>query len=90
MAEPFPERRDCRIWPHFLPPHAPHPNPTGRLWRVMHRHVMHNRCYPDFRRFTKAIMDFSDKTPPRKREGTAETVTDRSRVIAHDEHRLIG
>ena len=88
--KPFLERPDCRIRLHFLPPHHPHLNPIERLWRVMHRYVTHNRFYPDFRQFAEAIMDFFNKTLPRKWEGTAETVTDNFRVITHDEYRLIG
>ena len=71
-------------------PTTPHLNPTGRLWRVMHRYVTHNRFCPDFRQFTEAIMDFFNTTLPRKWEGTAKTVTDSFRVITHDEYRLIG
>ena len=89
-AEPFPARPDCRIRLHFPPPHHPHLNPTGRLWRVMHRHVTHNRFYPDFQQFAEAIMDFFNTTLSRKWEGIAETVTDNFRVITHDEYRLIG
>ena len=88
--KPFLERPDCRIRLHFLPPYAPHLNPIERLWRVMHRYVTHNRFYPDFRQLAEAIMDFFNKTLPRKWEEIAETVTDNFRVITHDEYRLIG
>ena len=70
-------------------------NPIKRLWRVMHRHVTHNRFYPDFRQFTEAIMDFfSTKRFPENRGGggggTAETVIDSFRVITHDEYSFVG
>ena len=79
---PFLDRPDCRIRLHFPPPHALHLNPIGRLWRVMHRHVTHNRFHPDFR-FAKAIMDFFNRTLARKWEVVTETVTDNCQAITH-------
>ncbi len=66
------------------------PDPTGRLWGVMHRHVRRNRFHADLRQFTGAIFRFFDDTPPREREAIAESVTDSFRVITHDGHRMVG
>jgi len=85
---PFPERPDRRVRPRFLPPYAPHLNPTGRLWGVMHRHVRRNRFHADLRRFTGAILRFFDGTLPREREAIAESVTGSFRVITHDGYRM--
>ena len=70
-------------------PHTPHLNLIERLWRAVHRSVTHNRFYPDFCQFREVITDFFDKTLSRKREGTAETVTDNLRVITSDEYALL-
>ena len=35
--------------------------PTGWLWCVMHRHMMHSRPHPDFDRFTGSTLTFSGK-----------------------------
>jgi len=80
---PFLERPDCRVRPRFLPLHAPHLNPTGRLWGVMHRHVRRNRFHADLRQFTGAIFRFFDGTLPREWEAIAESVTGSFRVITH-------
>jgi len=85
---PFLERPDCRVRLRFLPPYAPHLNPTGRLWGVMHRHVRRNRFHADLRQFTGAIFRFFDGTRPREREAIAESVTDSFRVITHDGYRM--
>jgi len=85
---PFPERPDRRVRPRFLPPYAPHLNPTERLWGVMHRHVRRNRFHADLRQFTEAILHFFDGTLPGEREAIAESVTDSFRVITHDGYRM--
>jgi len=85
---PFPERPDRRVRPRFLPPYAPHLNPTGRLWGVMHRHARRNRFHADLRQFTGAVLHFFDGTLPREWEAIAESVTDSFRVITHDGYRM--
>ncbi len=87
---PFLERPDCRVRLHFLPPYAPHLNPTGRLWGVMHRHVTHNRFHADLRQFTEAIFRFFDETLPREWEAITESVTDSFRIVTHDGYRMVG
>jgi len=85
-AEPFLERPGRRVRPR-LP--APHLNPTGRLWGVMHRHVTRNRFHADLRQFTGAVLRFLDGTLPREREAIAESVTDSFRMITHDGYRMV-
>jgi len=85
---PFLERPDRRVRPCLLPPYAPHLNPTGRLWGVMHRHVRRNRFHADLRQFTGAVLRFFDGTLPREREAIAESVTGSFRVITHDGYRM--
>ena len=69
---------------------AGHLNPIERLWGVMHRHVTHNRFYPDFRQFTEAIFGFFNQTLPWEWETIRDTVTDNFRVITRDQYRVIG
>ncbi len=64
------------------------PDPTGRLWGVMHRHVRRDRLHADPRRSTGAILRFPDGALPREREATAESVTGGFRVVTHDGHRM--
>ncbi len=68
----------------------PAPDPTGRLWGVMHRHVRRDRFHADPRRFAGAILRFPDGTLPREREAIAESVTGSFRVVTHDGHRMAG
>ncbi len=68
----------------------PAPDPAGRLWGVMHRHVRRDRFHADPRRLTGAILRFPDGTPPREREAIAESVTGGFRVVTHDGHRMAG
>ncbi len=68
----------------------PAPDPTGRLWGVMHRHVTRDRFHADPRRFTGAILRFLNDTLPREREAIAESVTDSFRVVTHDGYRMAG
>ena len=46
-----------RIVLHFVPSYCPHLNPIERLWKVMHEHVTHNKCYAKFRDFAEAVLD---------------------------------
>ncbi len=68
----------------------PAPDPTGRLWDVMHRHVRRDRFHADLRRFTGAIFRFFNDTLPREREAIAESVTGSFRVVTHDGYRMVG
>ncbi len=68
----------------------PAPDPTGRLWGVMHRHVRRDRFHADPRRLTGAILRFPDGTLPREREVIAESVTGGFRVVTHDGYRMAG
>jgi transposase len=58
-------RRGCRIKLHFVPAYCPHLNPIERLGGLMHKHIMHNRCYERFADFRDAMLTFLRKEVPR-------------------------
>ena len=62
-----------RIVLHFVPSYCPHLNPIERLWKVMHEHVTHNKCYAKFRDFAEAVLDFLRETVPRRLQVTPVT-----------------
>ncbi len=62
-----------RIVLHFVPSYCPHLNPIERLWKVMHEHVTHNKCYAKFRDFAGAVLDFLRETVPRRLQVTPVT-----------------
>jgi len=51
-------RPGCRIKLHFIPSYCPHLNPIERLWRLMHQHVTHNRCYATYNDFRRSALKF--------------------------------
>ena len=90
MLKPRLERPECCLKPHFLWFYAPHLNPLGRLWDVVHRYAAHSRIHLDLRRFAEAVYAFCGKTFPGIRERNSKTVTDNFRVITHDKHCIVG
>ena len=90
ILQPWLERPDCRIRLHFLPPYAPHLNPIGRLWGIMHEHITHNKYYPTFTEFVDAVLGFLRKTVPEKARQWCDTITDNFRIISQKNYRLIG
>lgn len=83
-------RPDCRIRPIYLPAYAPNLNAIERLWKVMHQHVTHNRCYEDFRAFAEAIMRFFKTTLPQCWGTIRDTVNDNFHIIRPEKFRVIG
>jgi transposase len=83
-------RPDCRTRLHFLPTYAPNLNAVERLWQVMHRHVTHNRYYPDFRSFAEAVMRFFTSTLPDRWHEIRDTVTDNFQIIDPGDFRFVG
>jgi transposase len=49
-------RLECRIQLRFIPTYCPHLDPIERLWRLMHKHVTHNRCHATFADFKAEIL----------------------------------
>ena len=68
-----------RIVLHFVPSYCPHLNPIERLWKVMHEHVTHNKCYAKFRDFAEAVLDFLRETVPRRFDKFSSSITDNFR-----------
>jgi len=78
-----------RIVLHFVPSYCPHLNPIERLWKVMHEHVTHNRCYAKFRDFAEAVLGFLRKTVPQRFDEFSSSITDNFRVIDPKEFRIL-
>ena len=85
----FLARPDCRINLVALPPYCPHLNPIERLWKIMHRYVTHNRCYPTQKHFSAAILNFFRETIPKSWRDFRDQVTDNFRIISNQSLRVL-
>lgn len=56
-------RMQCRIRLHFVPAYCPHLNPIERLWGVMHKALIHNRCFEQLPQIPQQPARFP---PPRR------------------------
>lgn len=45
----------------FLPPYAPNLNLIERLWKFMHKEVLHNQYYDTYAKFKEAVYQFFEK-----------------------------
>jgi len=79
--------RKCVL--HFIPPYCPHLDPIERCWGMMHRYVTHNRDYPTFREFRRAILKFLRSTIPKNWEFFRDRITDNFRVISPGDFRVV-
>jgi transposase len=79
--------RKCVL--HFIPPYCPHLDPIERCWGLMHRYVTHNRDYPTFRAFRRAILKFLRWTIPKKWAFFRDRITDNFRVISPRDFRVV-
>jgi transposase len=52
-----------RVRLEFLPPYSPNLNIIERLWKLMHKHTLYNRCYGTFQEFRGAILEFFFRLP---------------------------
>lgn len=80
---------DCRIRLHCVPAYCPHLNPIERLWGLMHHHITHNKCYPNFKDFSIAMLAFLRNDVPRNWRAYRDEVTDNFRIIDPKEFRII-
>jgi transposase len=55
------EKPGRRIKVLFLPPYAPNLNLIERLWKFMHKEVLHNQYYETYDKFKEAIYQFFEK-----------------------------
>jgi transposase len=51
----------ARVRQIFLPPYAPNLNLIERLWKFMHKEVLHNQYYDTYAKFKEAIYRFFEK-----------------------------
>jgi transposase len=50
-----------RVKPLFLPAYAPNLNLVERLWKFMHKQVIHNHYYDTYAKFKQALLDFFER-----------------------------
>jgi transposase len=50
-----------RVVPLFLPPYSPNLNLIERLWKFMHKEVLHNQYYDTYDKFKAAVHQFFDR-----------------------------
>ena len=74
---------------HFVPPYCPHLNPIERLWKVMHKHVTHNKRYAKFRDFADAMLSFLRETVPSRFHEFSSIITDNFRAIDSKDFRIL-
>jgi len=79
----------CRIRPIFIPPYCPHLNPIERLWLLMHKNLIHNRCFDNFRTFCTKLLTFLRREVQEQWETFCDQVTDNFRVIEPAKYRII-
>jgi transposase len=82
-------RPGCRIKLHFIPTYCPHLDSIERLWRLMHKHVTHNRCHETFAEFRDAILTFLRQEVPRNWRLYCDEVTDNFRIISPKDFRIM-
>jgi transposase len=82
-------RAGCRIKVHYIPSYCPHLNPIERLWRLMHQHVTHNRCYPTYNDFCRSVLNFLRQEVPKNWATFCDSVTDNFRVINPADFRVL-
>jgi len=82
-------RPGCRIKLHFIPAYCPHLDSIERLWRLMHKHITHNRCYQTFADFRDAILTFLREQVPRNWHVYCDDVSDNFRVISPKDFRIL-
>lgn len=79
-----------RIRLHFIPAYCPHLDAIERLWGLMHKHITHNRCHPNFADFSQAILTFLREEVPRKWHVYCDAVSDNFRIISPKDFRILG
>jgi len=78
-----------RIELHFIPAYCPHLNAIERLWRVMHKHTTHNKCYGTFKDFSTAMLTFLRDDVPKNWRTYCDRVTDNFRIINPKDFRVL-
>ena len=79
----------CRVRLHFIPSYCPHLNPIERLWLLMHKLLIHNRCATSFTTFRTGLLTFLRHDVPRKWPTFRDQVTDNFRVRDPAQFRIV-
>jgi transposase len=82
-------RPGCRVTLMFIPPYCPHLNPIERLWLLMHKNLIHNRCFDDFRTFCIKINHFLRREVQEQWNNFCDQVTDNFRIIEPARYRIL-
>ena len=83
------DRPECRIRLHFIPPYCPHLNPIERLWLVMHKALIHNRCAASFRQFRARVLTFLRYDVPGQWDRLCDQITDNFRIRDPGQFRIL-
>jgi len=78
-----------RIKLHFIPAYCPHLNPIERLWGIMHKYLTHNKCYPSYREFAEAMLQFLRDKVPKNWPEFCDSVTDNFRIVNPKDFRIL-
>ncbi len=84
MAEP-----GRRIKLHFIPADCPHLNPIERLWRLLPKHVTHNRCHERFADRRAAMLTFLREEVPIRWTLYCDEISDNFRIISPRHFRIL-
>ena len=82
-------RPKCHIHLIQLPAYCPHLNPIERLWAILQAHLTHNRSYTAQKQFANAILPCLQKTIPAKWKDFRSQVSDKFRIISHQNFRVL-
>lgn len=82
-------RPNCRIRLIFIPAYCPHLNPIERLWLLMHKTLIHNRCFDSFRVFCSKVLTFLRYDVHEKWEIFCDQVSDNFRIRNPAEFRIL-
>jgi len=53
--------KNSRVKQLFMPPYSPNLNLIERLWKFMHKEVLHNQYYDTYGKFKQAVYQFFEK-----------------------------
>ena len=64
-------------------------NPIERLWGIMHKYLTHNNCYPSYRAFAEATLQFLRDKVPKNWPEFCDSVTDNFRIVNPKDFRIL-
>jgi len=64
-------------------------NPIERLLGIMHKYLTHNKCYPNYRDFDEATLQFLRDKVPKNWPEVRDSVTDNFRIVNPNDFRIL-